>query len=296
MFGPNPTREIANIKVNYHHREASFIDLYEKLIFLFREKFSIPSQYEIFIYTGSGSLVIESFVAGFNESLKVLSNDFEREKFAKRWYDLVSFYNKYEDTSPNSMYVEYETSCSQYNGLKSNVVFTDAVSSFPYYPTPISPAWATVSSKLLGGLPVLGIFVIEKQFLDDHFDPDSPSYLNPHKYHTFQKVWQTPFTPSIFLFQDFYESLKKFDVKKQRQEIEENFTLIKDAFSGQNNFSLPEIPSPVITLPRDILSEKLIKKWQLYGIATKNNIQIFLYSEEQSLYQKLAKDIKKDLA
>lgn len=267
--------------------------IYKKAHDLFRKKFSIPTEYEIIFFSGSGTLAIESFISHFKGKLAVLSDDFENEKFASRWKDMAAHYGKYDENSPHKIYVQLETSQSKYNGEK-DVVLTDAISAFPFFPTPKSPAWVTVSSKLIGGMPVLGVLAIKKDFMNKFLRGDGPSYLNPFLYTKFQAVNQTPFTPAMPLFEDLCSSLEKLNVAKLRREIVERYSLFVQALGREN--IIGDTLGPVITLKNNVLSKKLAQKWNLYGHSSNGRIQIFLYSESDKFYRQLAKDISKELS
>lgn len=288
MFGPNASSSI-NCNVDYHHREEKFSVIYRDVLTLLRAKFEIPQNYEIIVYTGSGTLAVEAFIASFKGSLRVDSLDTETEKFANRWTQLVRHYGKYNENSDHSIKVLFETSRSQYNG-DLNATFVDAVSGFPFWKAPASPAWVTVSSKMLGSVPVLGILVMDRDFIG-RFIEDTPSYLNPIKYLNHQKVWETPFTPAMPLFQDFREKLRSFDVGALRRQVATNFDLLTPLI-GEENLINADL-SPVLTVRAGGIPQQVIERYCLYGKTAGGNIQIFLYSESAEKYAMLAEDIKR---
>lgn len=52
---------------------------------------------------------------------------------------------------------------------------------------------------------------------------------------------------------------------------------------------------PVITIPKTLISDKLAKKWNLYGLQTKSsNYQIFTYSCDDKSYDDFAKDLRNE--
>jgi aspartate aminotransferase-like enzyme len=286
MFGPNVSTKI-ECAIDFHHREKRFSGIHKELLAVFRDKFDIPSTHEIIIFTGSGTLAVESFISSFKGSLSVESVEIEREKFANRWRGLLKHYGKYDQSSQFSIKVLFETSRSQYNG-DMNATFVDAVSGFPFWPAPRSPAWCTVSSKLLGGAPVLSILVLDRAFMNAHLE-DSPSYLNPFKYLEYQKLGETPFTPAMPLFVDLLEKLKGFDVAKLRRQVAENYTRLVDVI-GAENLVNPEL-SPVLTVKPAVISPEVISRWSLYDNKQTKQVQIFLYSESDEKYESLARDI-----
>jgi aspartate aminotransferase-like enzyme len=287
MFGPNPSTTI-HLKVDYHHRESRFADIHTEALALFREKFNIPLNYEVIIFTGSGTLAVEAFIASFRGKLAIQSSNLQTERFAARWKGLLEHYGKYEASSEISMKVQFETSQSLYNG-DSNATFVDAVSAFPFWSAPRSPAWSTVSSKILGAAPVLSILVVEQTFLREYL-ADTPSYLSPFKYLEFQKKGETPFTPAMPLFQDFRDKLRVFNLAQVREQIAENHSLLVDAIGAENLVSA-EL-TPVLTILPGVLPEDLAKRWTLYGQGGAGKLQIFLYSEAPGEYIRLANEIR----
>jgi len=262
------------------------------LVDTFRQKFNIPKDYEIIFTTMSGTGTMEAFISHFTESMSVEAGDFTKEKFARRWKDIASYYSKYDAASQNVLKVQYETAISLYNGpIGSNVVCTDAISSFPYFETPNSPAWVTVSSKMLGAAPVVGIMVIKRDWLENRMKKDSQSYLNPYLYFRYQNNHQTPFTPAMPLFSDLLQTLQSFNIDENRQKINKHYEILVEAL-GLESFVNPS-PSPVLTLKDGVIKTELAKRWDLYGANTQGPIQIFLYSGSTEQYQKLADEIRK---
>ncbi len=288
MFGPNISTHI-DVKVDYHHRESRFSDVYREVLDLLRNKFNIPSSYEIIIYTGSGTLAVEAFIASFRGTLRVDSPDFQSDKFANRWKVLTEYYGKYDPQSDYAIKVMYETSQSRYNG-DFNATFVDAVSAFPFWPAPSSPAWSTVSSKLLGAAPVLSILVVEREFLHKNLQ-DTPSYLSPFKYVEYQMINETPFTPAIPLFQDFRDKLRVFDVTALRERVVVHYEMLMEAIGAENVLSR-EL-SPALTINPGVIPDEIIHRWNLYGTKGGGRVQIFLYSESTEKYEMLAEDIKR---
>ena len=288
MFGPNISTRI-DVTVDYHHRESKFSDVHREVLDLLRAKLAIPSTHEVIIYTGSGTLAVEAFISSFRGTLRVDTLDFESDKFAKRWKVLVEHYGKYDPSSDHSMKVLFETSQSRYNG-DSNATFVDAVSGFPFWPAPRSPVWSTVSSKLLGAAPVLSLLVVEREFLNKHFE-DTPSYLSPFKYLEYQKIGETPFTPAIPLFQDFRDKLRAFDITALRERISSHHEMLLEVIGPENvvNKDL----SPTLTVNPGVIPEEVVTRWNLYGQKGGGRVQIFLYSEVSEKYAMLAKDIKR---
>ena len=90
MFGPNVS-SIIESKVNFHHREEKFFQIYSDIKSLFNKKFNLNDKYEIIVITGSGSLSIESIISSFKYdfSLEGISG-----RFKDRWSKLLTHYKK----------------------------------------------------------------------------------------------------------------------------------------------------------------------------------------------------------
>lgn len=286
MFGPNISTQIA-CSIDYHHREARFSSIHKEILTLLRNKFSIPESYEIIIYTGSGTLAVEAFISSFKGGMRVDSVEIEQEKFANRWRGLLRHYNKYDEASAFSLKVLFETSRSQYNG-DWGATFVDAVSGFPFWPAPRSPAWCTVSSKLLGAAPVLSLLVIDRNFMQTHLE-ENPSYLNPFKYLEYQSIGQTPFTPALPLFADLLQKLRAFDVIRLRDQIASNYARLIEVI-GAENLVNAEL-SPVLTVKPGVIPQHIVDRWTLYANNATGQVQIFLYSESEESFSMLARDL-----
>jgi hypothetical protein len=292
MFGPNVSSNITE-NIFFHHREPSFFSILENIKKIIKQKFTIDDTYEILIQTGSGSLAIETIVNSFLGNFNLLGID---GNFKKRWNLLLNNYNKF-DLNGEQFHVQYETSNSTYNGtLDKSPFFIDGVSAFPYYPIPLNTKiYVTVSSKILGASPVLGIIIIKKDILTKFISEEAETYLNVNRLVKFSTYNQTPTTPSICLYMDLLNKLISFDQEKSRDSINEISDLLVDFF-GKDSI-IGDYRGPVITLNKNvIIPENIALKYQLYGlnnIKGKSNFQIFTYSEANSKYYELINDLKK---
>jgi aspartate aminotransferase-like enzyme len=289
MFGPNYTRKVS-INLDYHHRSNKFRYFYQACLENFKEKFRIGDDYAVLFITGSGTLAVESFIASFNGKLRMNTENLEQEKFNNRWLSIINHYGKYDKLNGELLYTQFETSANQYYSYVDAAIFTDAISSFPYFEKPQTPAWATVSSKILGGLPIISIVVIKKDLLESRIEL-SPSYLNLLSYYEYKKKQQTPTTTAIPVFEDFSRCLADFDVNKCRAQIDDNFEKISKAVGVEQLVSVDK--SPVLAVKPGVISEELIEKWGLYVNSVNNSPQIFLYSENEESYDALEKDLKR---
>jgi len=287
MFGPNKSLELS-LKINYHHREPSFSKMLGNTIKLFRNIFGIDENYEILLVTGSGTLAIESFIRSIKVKMRLVGCEGE---FKSRWQKMLNLYNKNSTNCKNIFFCQLETSVSSVNKY-TKPFFVDAVSSFPYYDLPQgTKAWVTVSSKILGAAPVLGIIVFSKDILDKFISKDIFTYLNIRTMYNFMKINQTHHTPAIPLIVDLYNRLKQFDKETEISKINSNCEILVNSIGKEN--IIGEVLCPVITVKNGIIPKNIINKYQLYGANINGHfIQIFTYSEKKKMYEKLAQDIE----
>ncbi len=286
MFGPNKTIDF-NYKIKSHHREPLFMDVIKDLKQEFKAKFNIADDYEVVFVTGSGTLAVESFIFSTLKKLNVVGFDGE---FKQRWNSLIKHYNK-KDENGEKFCVQLETSASTINDSQ-NAYFIDAVSSFPYYDIPKeTKVWVTVSSKILGAAPVLGIIVFHKDVLNDLVSEDVFTYLNVKRMYNSSLLNQTHHTPAMPLYIDLLERVKAYDIEAMRNQINRNSDLIVNALGKEN--VIGETRCPVITVKPNVIPHDLALKYSIYGSYVKDHLyQIFTYVEADSLYEKLAQEIK----
>jgi len=287
VFGPNCSRNVS-CKIDFHHRGVSFRDIFSRCCFLFREKFNVSNEFEILPLTGSGTLAVEAFVSSINKGITVDGCD---GTFKQRWILLCKKYGKLSEQSGNRLYCRLETSRSIVNEFPSALMI-DCVSSFPYYDVPPCEAWVTVSSKLLGATPVLGIVVVKRKLLDEMCDESEMSYLNLNRVRRFAEKNQTPTTPSMALFEDFRQELEKIEVDKIRENVRRNSEVIVNAVGVDS--VVGENICPVITIPKERIQQGVAVDFDLYGLEdeSKVNYQIFTGTESRSDYERLARAIE----
>jgi aspartate aminotransferase-like enzyme len=292
MFGPNVT-SLINANIDFHHREPKFFHIMNSIKILFNEKFKLNNEFEILIQTGSGSLAIETVVNSYKGKFNLEGVD---GNFKSRWGNMLNAYDK-SDSKGMQFHVQYETSKSIHNiEFDNNAFFVDGVSSFPYFSIPQNAKiFVTVSSKILGASPVLGIILVHKSIIDDFIDENIETYLNIKRLIKFNNYNQTPTTPSLSLYVDLLKKLEKFDLYTSTNNINKVSNMIVSHFGKDNIIGNPT--GPVITLnPNVTIPVEILSKFQLYGFNTinkKSGIQIFTYSEDLSLYEELLKDLNK---
>ena len=155
-----------------------------------------------------------------------------------------------------------------------------------------SQIWATVSSKCLGSVPVLGVIVYKKEIIDSFVDKSFYSYLNLKNLIEYKKTLQTPQTPPIPLYMDFLEKLQNFDKLALIQKINYRCDQITSIL-GKENF-IGEIKCPVLTFNKSLIKPHM-SKYNIYGThSTGSDIrQIFVYSQDDKEFESFIKDLKK---
>ena len=87
--------------------------------------------------------------------------------------------------------------------------------------------------------------------------------------------------------------LRRFDIDELRDKINSNSKLIVDAIGEEK--IIGKNPCPVITIPKECISNELAVKWNLYGLQTESkNYQIFTYSCDDKDYENFAKELSNE--
>ena len=292
MFGPNKSGNISEL-VNFHHREENFFSVLRDLKQLLREKFEIDDNFEIVIINGSGTLTMELIIASSTSSFFTSG---AKGKFIDRWSDMLLLHKK-RSKNGKKLHVQYETSISTFNKIEDDEsYFVDGISSFPYYDIPInSKIFVTVSSKILGASPVLGIIIVKKDILGDFISYDKETYLNLKRWIKYSDTNQTPFTPSISLYMDLLKKVYSFNIKETKEKINYVSDRLVSLLGSEN--VIGELQGPVITFKnKNLISKKIKDRYNIYGSQNQDpnsKIQIFTYSEEIRKYENLFKDLIK---
>ncbi|CCN97736.1 hypothetical protein [Vibrio nigripulchritudo] len=280
MFGPNYNCDY-RIHIADHHRSNSFCSIYDSTVSRFREKFNISKNKEVLILSGSGTQSIAVLFNSMNNPLSIRGIN----GFFKQRLETLSYQRKEDLSLPViTCKVQYETSASKLNDV-NGIHFVDAVSSFPYYDIPDStPVWLTVSSKLLGGLPVISILVIDREFLFENIT-NRGDLLGLWNVYVNSKKGQTPFTPQMGALIDLNNRLEKFSISSLRNSIKNTCEFINNHVSS--DFIIGEKVAPSIIIHRSYFDEKAIKMFNLYPSKIKDYVQVFTYSEDFSAYEHL---------
>ena len=288
MFGPNTSTSTESV-ILHSHRDREFIHTYEDLKLLFSEVFELKD-YDIIFMGGSGTTAIESVVWSLMNPIGIVGNE---GVFKDKWKQLIRTHGK-EGSSKyyrEKLYCQLETSNSSYHEDEGIV---DAISSFPYYDIPKNTnIFITCVNKQLGGFPGLSIVGVKKSFWNRIKDTDEFTYLSLKRYYQYGLENQTPTTAPTQIYEHFLTILSRFDIDELRNKINLNSKLIVDAI-GEDKI-IGENSCPVITIPKEFISDELAIKWNLYGLQTKSkNYQIFTYSCDDKSYEEFAKDLRSE--
>ena len=209
IFSPGPVPTTETINVDFSHRSQKFQQLYNNLKSKFRQKFNIPNNFEILFINGSGTAALESVI---NSLPKMKYKVMSKGVFSDRMKEIIirSGNNIQNNNYDIVFYTQFETSRSKYyNIYKPNKLhIVDAISGFGYYKWSLKfDVTITSSSKILGGLPVLGIIIINKKLLP--LLNDNGYYLNLKRINDYDKHCFTPHTPMLPQFISLYNALDK---------------------------------------------------------------------------------------
>lgn len=299
MFGPN-ARAVCGDRLYFHHREPAYRSLLIRVVNLFRAQFDIPNYYDICVLTGSGTLANEAVLASLRTSLTFHSAGGE---FTQRLRRLAAAHSRQEvlPSSPDQSWamVAYETGESRvcpvewpvmFGDLESGIRFADCVSSFPYYRIPRgADVFTTVTSKLLGGLPVLSLVGVKQSAWKWFLPADQVySYLSLRRYEeSYRTKFESPHTPAIALLYDFYERLQQFELLDLVTKINDRRKKLEQVFNPDDVIGI----GPVFTVKPEAIPLPLATKWDLYRSA--HGWQFFLYSGTDEQYDEFLNDLWK---
>ena len=288
MFGPN-TYTSHQSSIKYSHRDKHFIDLFERVSNKFKDKFNL-SEYDILFIPGSGTIGIESVFFSCKYPIKVIGQD---GIFKRKWKLFSKFYSKNKDEKSDiELYCQLETSESSIFEKENCIV--DAISSFPYYSLPKgSNIFVTCSNKQLGGFPGLAIVGVKKNYWNHLKNSKEFSYLNLNRYLEAHTINQTPHTTPTQIFEHFEIVIDNFEIEKLEDKIIKNSMKVVEAIGADK--IIGEHICPVISIEKKYISDKLAKKYNLYGLMTTNPYyQIFTYSCENEDYDAFTLDLKNE--
>jgi len=283
MFGPN-THFKDSVDIAYSHRDKCFFELFDKTRELFSEKFHLQD-YDVLFIPGSGTVGIESLFFSSKCKIKMIGND---GTFKQRWSDMSKVYD--HDGETLEMFCLLETSCSAPFAKEGCIV--DAISGFPYYDIPENTiAFATCLNKQLGSYVGLSVVCVRKDCWHYFMSEEKMSYLNLIRYKKYHAIGQAPSTSPTYIYEHLYKCLQTFDLLSFRQRLNAVSDMLVEAIGSEN--IIGSYRGPVITLKPNVIPEKLVIKYDLYGYWTgKPNLQIFTYTEPIEQYEIFVNELK----
>lgn len=262
LYSPGPVNADINIKIDFHHRSEQFHELYESKCNLIRDAF-FNTDYDVILTQGSGTSAIETAVTGLtsHKNVLILSNG----TFSDRIVDMCNRVSRgaHISVAPNeisamqeiqsNMYdvficVCFETSISNKNkiddliaecNVRNMISIVDMVSALGFYEAPPASVICSSTSKILRGLPSLGILAY-RTVIDSYIIGNYGYYLNFRRYIDSKKNRETPHTTML-------PQIMSIDSCNfcQKKEIEKNCQAIKDNPAYQ---FIGERIAPVLTL------------------------------------------------
>ncbi len=241
-----PNREYhGKIDIEFSHRSKEFREIYRNCKEKLRKIFSIPEDYEILFVNGSATSAIEAVLSSLQlEDIEIFRNG----EFGNRLHDIASKYLKISQESKYLAYCQFETSQSLYNNFDGSdkIGIVDCVSGFGYYDLPKNAdIIITCGSKILGGMPVLGIVLI-KRFYREKLQ-SRLFYLDLKKIWDFDDHLETPHTSLLPQYISLLNSLQTFDPKKMRERVNSNCKFIRNSLKNKIEF-YGETEAPVLTV------------------------------------------------
>lgn len=271
MFSPGPVPASLNLKLDFSHRSEEFRTLYKNTKKNVLNELKIKDRKLLFTQ-GSGTSAIEATLSSLSnkQTILIYSNGVFGDRavsIAKKYYSKI-----YRVTDKNALikilithkidiifYVQFETSKSKFNNIdkiinkhkqKNTVVVSDCVSALGFYSLPDVDVICSSSSKILHGLPAMGIVLYKKNIFSDA----ATFYFDINRYIESDRNNETPHTSLIPQIYSLNKNIKNRVIK---QEIINNCKCIKT----KNIHIINEKIAPVLTLKRD--EKYLIKifKW-----------------------------------
>ena len=294
MFGPS---EITWKGKQIHHRSDEYSNLLSDFYILFREKFNIGKEHDIFFVTGSGTLANEIVIRSLRH--KIVQVVQPQEHFADRLIRLAEYHNKLilNNVDDIKFMVQYETARSKLNinefVIGASFSFVDSISSFPYYDfNKLASVWTTVLSKQIGCEPGASVIVVKRsawEHFDLSFQRDRNSCLNLSSYLKYSYHAQSPHTPAMSVLVECVERLENFDLKEFREKINHRRTFLNTVIPIEKRIGVV----PVYTIKNRTLEKSFVRKWDLYE--GQFGPQLFLHSGTDEDYKQFVKEVKEIL-
>jgi 2-aminoethylphosphonate-pyruvate transaminase len=197
IFSPGPVNSEELININFHHRSDKFKSLYQEKCNVIQKY--LNTKYKTLLVQGSGTSGIEAAINGLVRPgfvVLVLNNG----TFSNRIVEILKNFDVYVATTETvesaksileSTHIDifisvlFETSISKLNNIYDLVTYcnnknilsiVDMVSALGYYEIPTSSIICSSTSKILRGLPSLGLLLIDDKILN--LIQDNGFYLN----------------------------------------------------------------------------------------------------------------------
>lgn len=312
FFSPGPVPCDLNVSIQYSHRSDGFRTLYKEVKDTIRKELNSKHKNILFIQ-GSATSGIESVLSSLNkrDSILLINNGTFGERattIAKKYFKTVYNANtvaqakKYINTKHLDvfLYVQFETSKSinniKFEALlpllkKKNIItISDSVSAVGFYDIPKTDIVCTSSSKLLGGIPVLGVVFYNNNKI---FSKEAGSfYLDIQRYIKSDLHNETPHTSLIPQLLSLKTNISKRVTKKEieincKQFTTKKIKIINSKIAPVLTFEAPE---------KDI--KKLMKIFKIFNIEPyynkvymRNYFQISMFSYHNPYIYKLINDI-----
>ena len=218
LLAPGPVTTKYNCFIDFCHREEKFFNLYKDT----KEKLLTAMDAEdmnVLFIQGSGTSAVETALLSYKYWSGKMAM-FTNGTFGDRAIQIAEAhgldYEVFTDldklhkelTNPETdvtafFGVQFETSKSIENDFgnilkvcneKSMFSIVDSVSALGFYPMPDSDVVCSSSSKILRGLPAMGLLFYKKKFESNLLQCDNGYYLNVKRYIEHDKKAQTPHT------------------------------------------------------------------------------------------------------
>lgn len=292
IFSPGPANiservRLALNKPDICHRDAEFGDLLSSIRKLLLEAYELNNDYESVIFSGSGTLAIESVISSFgnyDKKILIISNgvygeraagiarayNISFEELSFKWGELPELSkieNALKKETIGAVYVvHHETTTGLLNPLKEisaiakkydKLILTDAVSSFAGEDLDIK-SWgldAVIGSanKCIRGIPGASFAIISRRFINTIIkNCESRSfYANLRLHLEAENKNETPFTPAVQTFYAFEEALKELLDEGLENRIKKYQEISRILRTGLKNISLK------LYLPEELMSNTM---------------------------------------
>lgn len=295
FFSPGPVPYNERIKIDFSHRSEKFEEIYKEVERNLKKKFHLDF-YNIIFIQGSGTAAIETVLKSIIPEMGmegIPEGTFGRRARLIRGQrlEIKNFYKK-----KFLYYVQFETSRSLYRCLDSeykkyDLVVVDCVSGLGFYDLPKADIIIASSSKILGGLPVMGLVFYNNKAR--RYFLENGEYLNIQKYIEYANKYQTPHTALLPQFISLNQMIGKMITRKQ---IVQNCAL----FQEFEEYLVGEKVAPVLTFKtekaRKIVNQLKTKDIEVYFNSTymRDSFQVSMFSyKELRPYKKLHKELRK---